>query len=320
MPMEFVSIDGYLRGTSRVGVVYVPIRAPSPANLRIGLEQGVWGFSEEAMGRSNYLQDFRLLSEGDMLFLGHGGPTPRVSQGGWADKQLQVAHLGVITQVEEDATDMVWPDGLYPYRLFVEFMSERKDVDALSVGAGVMEALRLSANQQGRVVVLPLSGLILAGGTGGLAEPLALDGPLERMVERAERREQDKLRRQRLGSAALALCDLCGRRFPVRYLRMAHIKKRSLCSDEEKLDPNVVMAACIECDALFEAKELVVDATGVIRAVARSDATADLQLLLDARVGRSCAAFSDATSKYFEFHRERSTDYSTEPVSRLAAS
>ena len=182
-------------------------------------------------------------------------------------------------------------------------MAERSDFGAAAVGEEVMEALRRSANQQGRVVVLPLGGLLLVGGPGDVTEPLSLDGPLDMLVARAARREQARLRKQRLGSAKSATCDLCGRSFPVRYLRMAHIKKRSLCTDEEKLDPNIVMTACVECDAVFEAKELIVDSAGVIQAVDGADATSDLKSLLVTIAGRKCSASSAGTSKYFEFHR-----------------
>ncbi len=309
--MAIASLKGTeaaLAGAPRVGVVYVPAAWPGPRNLRIGLAKGVWGFSDEAMSRSIYLAELRLLREGDMLFLGHRGPNPRVDVGEWAAATVQAGHLGVITRVEEGATDEVWSDGGYPHRLHVDFVSERSSFGSDVVGEEIMEALRLSANQQGRAVILPLSGQLLVGGPGGVAETLRLDGPLERMVNRAERREQDKLRTQRLGrSPTIADCDLCGRAFPVRYLRMAHIKQRALCSDEEKLDPNVVMTACIECDALFEAAELVVDGGGIVRAVPRGHVTADLQLLLDARVGRSCGAFNAATAAYFAFHRDRAS-------------
>jgi hypothetical protein len=297
-------LEAVLAGSPRVGVVYVPAQPPSPRNLRIGLERGVWGFSDELMGRSTYVDDFRLLREGDMVFLGHRGPGPRVPEDGWKDATVSAGHLGIITSVEEGATDAVWPDGTYPYRLGIDFLAERPNFTAASVSDEVMEALRLSANQQGRAVVLPLSSLLLSEGPNGVTGPLTLDGPLDRLVARAERREQDKLRKQRLGSATSAPCDLCGRTFPVRYLRMAHIKKRSLCTDAEKLDPNVVMTACIECDALFESHELVVDQHGLIVALGQNDATADLQTLIDARTGKTCRAFVPETAAYFAFHRD----------------
>ncbi len=297
-------LEAVLAGSSpRAGVVYVPGTRQGSSNLATGLDREVWGLSRTSMQRSTYLRDFRLLREGDTLFLGHRGPSPRVAAGGWAGEQVEVGHLGLITGIEENARGRVWPDGRYPYRLHVNVLGECRDFGAANVGKEVMDALRLSANQQGRVIVLPLGDLVLAGGADRVGVPLDLDGPLDRLVARAHRREQSMLRKQRLGGLSSAECDLCGRSFPIRFLRMAHIKKRSQCSDTEKLDPNVVMTACIECDALFEAGEIVVDAAGVIQAAGRIDATTDLKRLLKARTGSKCTAFSKSTRTYFEFHR-----------------
>lgn len=298
-------LEATLAGSTRVGVVYVPRAKPSPKNLSTGVEHGVWGFKPELMARSNYLQAFRMLREGDMIFLGHGGPDPRVGPGGWRDARIQAGHLGMITHLDETATDSVWEDGVYPYRIYVDFLSDRRDFSAAEVGEEVMEALRLSANQQGRAVVQALGGLMLTEGPEGAAGPLTLDGPLDVLVSRAARREQAKLRKQRFGTALEAPCDLCSYIFPVRHLRIAHIKQRSFCSEDEKRDRNVVMAACIGCDALYENGDIVVDAHGVIRASNRNHTTPDLQRLVDALAGKRCRAFSPATAAYFAFHRDR---------------
>lgn len=162
----------------------------------------------------------------------------------------------------------------------------------------------------------PLSGLLAPGAQYEPAEaqPLALDGPLETLVTRAARREQQMLRRQRLGSTTEAPCDLCARVFPVHHLRAAHIKKRSLCTSAEKLDPNVAMVACIECDALFESGDVIVDADGTIRATRRNPVTPDLETLVNARAGKPCCAFSPSTASYFSFHRDQQTWPTGEPT------
>jgi hypothetical protein len=295
-------LESVLAGSVHLGVVYVPARRTSAENLKIGLEWGVWGFNADAMLRSNYLREFQSLREGDLVLLGHRGPSPRVGVGSWTDARVAAGHLGVITSVDVDAREKVWPDDLYPYRFQLTFVSRYQDFGADEVGADVMEALRLSANQQGRVVVLPRGDSLLAHETRS-ASPLAIDGPLDNLIQSTHRREQRSLRKARLGSVASAPCDLCGKVLPVRYLRMAHIKPRAVCSDSEKLDPNVVMSACIECDALFETGELVVDETGTIHGLPRADATPELKELLVARHGLKCGAFSDGTSGYFAFHR-----------------
>lgn len=61
-------------------------------------------------------------------------------------------------------------------------------------------------------------------------------------------------------------CALCGRAFPIQFLVVAHIKKRSECTEPEKKDfDNVVMPNCkFGCDELFERGYVGVDAHGQI--------------------------------------------------------
>jgi hypothetical protein len=53
-----------------------------------------------------------------------------------------------------------------------------------------------------------------------------------------------------------------------------------------KLDLANIMIACIECDSLFEIRDIIVNVTEQITAGDRQDKTPDLKLLLDARVER----------------------------------
>lgn len=76
----------------------------------------------------------------------------------------------------------------------------------------------------------------------------------EREVITQQRREQGFLRKMLFGNELSSLCDLCGREYPTSLLVAAHIKKRALCTEEEKLDfESVVMSNCrFGCDELFE--------------------------------------------------------------------
>ncbi len=75
------------------------------------------------------------------------------------------------------------------------------------------------------------------------------------------RREQAFLRNQLFGGKREAECSICGKCYPVSFLVTAHIKKRALCTEEEKRDyRNIVVPMCVfGCDALFEKGYVVVD-------------------------------------------------------------
>lgn len=72
-------------------------------------------------------------------------------------------------------------------------------------------------------------------------------------------------------------CDLCSREMASMFLVAAHIKRRSLCSFDEKRDlPAIAMAACrFGCDELFERGLITVGTTGsILRSNAMTDSTA----------------------------------------------
>ncbi|QDV85483.1 hypothetical protein [Planctomycetes bacterium TBK1r] len=72
-------------------------------------------------------------------------------------------------------------------------------------------------------------------------------------VETTRRREQALLREWLFGENETECCAICGREFEVRALHAAHKKKRTLCSEAERTDPNIVMPICVfGCDFLYE--------------------------------------------------------------------
>ncbi len=80
-----------------------------------------------------------------------------------------------------------------------------------------------------------------------------LSADTEAEVTTVRRLEQGRLR-QVLLPRATGTCDLCGDELPVQFLVAAHIKKRSQCTNAERLDiPTIAMVACkFGSDALFE--------------------------------------------------------------------
>lgn len=69
-------------------------------------------------------------------------------------------------------------------------------------------------------------------------------------------RTEQSLLRENLFTGKTATCSFCNKEYPSDLMAAAHIKKRSECSDVEKLDhENIVVKACrvgVGCDLLFE--------------------------------------------------------------------
>ncbi|MBL8205365.1 MAG: hypothetical protein JNM09_14105 [Blastocatellia bacterium] len=67
------------------------------------------------------------------------------------------------------------------------------------------------------------------------------------------RTEQDKLRKELLDGKGKGKCALCGNEYEDLSLVAAHKKKRQYCSEQERLDPDIVMLLCkFGCDHLYE--------------------------------------------------------------------
>ena len=91
------------------------------------------------------------------------------------------------------------------------------------------------------------------------------------------RKEQAVLRNLLAGDRPQAPCALCGDEYPMGFLVAAHVKKRSLCNDDERRDlHHVAMLACVfGCDALYEAGWITVDGDGRVQTVQPESAPED---------------------------------------------
>ena len=133
----------------------------------------------------------------------------------------------------------------------------------------------------------------------GIRDPF--HGDLHNAVSLLQRGEQRALRRVLLWGRTEAECALCGDVFPARFLWASHIKRRSVCSDDELRDiPHVAMLACVfGCDALFEDGYISV-ADGVLIGTGSAP---------EGPIGRRVAELQgrvvpswESSSAYFEWH------------------
>lgn len=130
------------------------------------------------------------------------------------------------------------------------------------------------------------------------------DLDIEGMVYR--RREQNFLRYYLFGKNKTSVCAICGKEFPVNMFATAHIKKRSECTKEEKLDyKNIVIPMCkLGCDDLYEKGYIYVH-DGIVKINGRKKITIDLETELKKIENRKCEYYNENTQEYFKFHREK---------------
>jgi hypothetical protein len=131
------------------------------------------------------------------------------------------------------------------------------------------------------------------------------DAETDARVGAKRRLEQRRLRRLLLDGEPSGTCALCGREFPAGLLVAAHIKRRAVCTPQERNDVrNVVMLACVfGCDALFENGYVSVDHDGTV-VVSASAASLDGPVggYLARLAGRRCPAHTPFSAEYFDWH------------------
>ncbi|MET3196939.1 hypothetical protein [Bacillus sp. OAE603] len=135
---------------------------------------------------------------------------------------------------------------------------------------------------------------------------LDIGGTLDVISKRASRVEQGYLRKKLFGKKVFSKCACCGEQLPTSLLIAAHIKKRSLCSTEEKLNSRIVIPMCkFGCDTLFEDGFLGVNSSGEfvkIDNVNFLNITQRVNDYIDSVVGNKCSYWDSHTEAFFNWH------------------
>lgn len=118
------------------------------------------------------------------------------------------------------------------------------------------------------------------------------------------RKEQSFLRAHLLRGRQTAECTLCGETFPFDFLVAAHIKKRSACTTDEKLDfDNVAALMCkAGCDDLFE-KGYVAVVDGIIVQARSKQITNKLNELINQLTGKAVQNWA-GSELYYRWHQK----------------
>jgi len=117
------------------------------------------------------------------------------------------------------------------------------------------------------------------------------------------RKEQAALRRTLFQNRLNGTCCICLEQLPVSFLWASHLKKRSLCCTEEKLDfQNVAAPMCkFGCDELYEKGYIGVQ-NGTIVEVKHGCQTSFINNYISKVIGNECNAWSRDSKKYFDWH------------------
>ena len=118
------------------------------------------------------------------------------------------------------------------------------------------------------------------------------------------RKEQGALREYLLGGRDYGTCICCGEKLPASLLVAAHLKKRSDCSEAERLDfENVAALMCVlGCDAVYERGMLTADDDGWQWSSFTPNAVRDR-----IRPATGVEFLTEGNRQYFEAHRRSHT-------------
>ncbi|MGO9958054.1 MAG: hypothetical protein ACLP50_19145 [Solirubrobacteraceae bacterium] len=133
----------------------------SETNLRVGLEQGVWGFPASPT-------DLPSVRVGDLVVFasGYTGGSPRVPPEEWTKHSVRRIVLGRVTRPAYVDSSRVWPDEgtdgrSYPHRFTFDQVENYEDIPlgaGQQVSALVAEKLRMSAINRGHGYLAPVEG------------------------------------------------------------------------------------------------------------------------------------------------------------------
>lgn len=124
-------------------------------------------------------------------------------------------------------------------------------------------------------------------------------------VKSSIRKEQSLLRTILFGDSSSKECAICHKILPSNLLVAAHIKPRSKCSNEERVDENIVMPVCkIGCDDLFEKGYILIDDNGYISKNESIISTEMLDKILIKFKGKKCTFHKKETKRYFQEKNE----------------
>tara|TARA_R100001369_G_scaffold2176_2_gene7370 strand:- start:27 stop:1013 length:987 start_codon:yes stop_codon:yes gene_type:complete len=125
---------------------------------------------------------------------------------------------------------------------------------------------------------------------------------LDKEILSKRRVEQGILRRVLFNQQPTFTCCICQREYLTNFMVAAHIKKRSECNREERLDiENIAVPMCkFGCDDLYEHGYISVDKGTVT--ILNNNVTRPMLEYMKEIKGNACSYWKPKTAQYFQWH------------------
>ncbi|MBY0217883.1 helix-turn-helix transcriptional regulator [Paenibacillus illinoisensis] len=267
---------------------------------------GVWGVKEGQNSATK--KQYDKLSIGDIVLfykdwflyrkaiVTYKVHSPKLAEELWNDSVYE--HIYFLTEVEtirvpvEVVNETLYPNNSsfrFPIMGFKVLSSEQSELLLNKLGLETESQLKEVKEEDYRKAIT-----------------LDIDKNLDTFAKRIARVEQGYLRRLLFGKRLFAKCAACGFDFGASQLVAAHLKKRSLCTVEEKLDSQIVMPMCkFGCDTLYEDGYISVDSNGRFIRLDKlmgKKVTPRVEEILKELEGRECSYSNENTAKYYQWH------------------
>lgn len=135
-------------------------------------------------------------------------------------------------------------------------------------------------------------------------EQLKSKKSLDKKVMSSQREEQGYLRENLFKGNKSHKCSICGRELPIEFLWCSHIKKRSFCTLEEKMNANyIVTAMCkLGCDDLYEKGYIGVEKGKIV--IIKKSGNEWIDTYLSEVEGKICLDYNEENKNYYNAHLE----------------
>ncbi len=288
-------------------------------------ERGLWGSKSSTARRMRHMQAFERIQPGQLGIAVHGfrwqdpANPPRNATGSAYGPRAPLEHFMraqfsefALFEVEETpytSTAKMWseaePDE-WDLRVPINVLAHVQNVELRinEINPLVAEAIRMS----GIYASMPW---VIAPATLGISQPNASasvptrTGPTDVLALVVRRTEASQARLAKLAGRLRADCSFCEKNCMADDLHAVHLKARCVCSERERLDPAVIVLACVACHKGFDSGAFFVDTDGVIKTTEAAKSSEWRREWLARLDGQKFACFGTSNEAYLAWHRQK---------------